>query len=154
MVSDLFGSGNVPSRDGFLDVLRHHGLMLPRVKSRRTTNSNHRYRKYRNLARGLVPTVAGQLWVADITCIALEGCEVCCLHFITDAYSHKTVGWALDRPLKAADNIKALRMAIDQVVAMSEGGTLERLTHSPIAAYSTAATHMWPCSMPMALPSL
>ena len=129
MVSDLFGRGSVPGRDGFLSVLRRHGLMLPRVKPRRTTNSNHRYRKYKNLARGFVPTAAGQLWVADITYIALEGGEVCYLHLITDAYSHKIVGWSLDRTLKASASIEALRMAVDQVLAMSGGSTLEGLTH-------------------------
>ena len=129
MVSALFGRGNVPGRDGFLAMLRRHGLTLPRVKPRRTTNSNHRYHKYGNLTRGLVPTAAGQLWVADITYIALEGGEVCYLHLVTDAYSHMIVGWALDRTLKASASIRALRMAIDQAVAMSPDGTLCGLVH-------------------------
>ena len=125
----LFGRGSVPGRDTFLALLRRKGLMLPPAKSRRTTNSNHRYRKWKNRIRGFVPTAANQLWVADITYIPLEGGEVCYLHLVTDAYSHMIVGWALDRTLKASASIRALRMAIDQAVAMSPDGTLCGLVH-------------------------
>ena len=129
MLCAVFGRANVPGRDSFLGILRRHGLTLPRMKSRCTTNSNHRYHKYRNLAKGLVPTAAGQLWVADITYIPLEGGDTCYLHLLTDAYSHKIVGWTVARTLKASASIEALRMAIGQAVAMSGGGTLDGLTH-------------------------
>jgi len=58
--------------------------MQKRPKPRHTTNSNHRYHKYKNLIRGFVPTGANQLWVSDITYIDLvDGC--CYLHLVTDA---------------------------------------------------------------------
>ena len=129
MLIAMFGRDFVPGRDRFFVILRRRGLMLPRPKPRHTTNSNHRYHKWKNLIKGFVPTAANQLWVADITYIALPGGDVCYLHLITDAYSHKIVGWALARTLKAAISMEALKMAIEQAVAMSGSESLKGLIH-------------------------
>ena len=129
MLIGMFGRAFVPGRDRFFVLLRRKGLMLPRPKPRHTTDSNHRYHKYRNLTRDIVPTAANQLWVADITYIALAGGDVCYLHLITDAYSHKIVGWALARTLKAAISMEALEMAVQQAVAMRGGESLRGLIH-------------------------
>ena len=129
MLIAMFGRDFVPGRDRFFVLLRRKGLMLPRPKPRHTTNSNHRYHKYKNLIKGFVPTAANQLWVADITYIALAGGDVCYLHLITDAYSHKIVGWALARTLKAAISMEALGMAIEQAVAMSGSERFKGLVH-------------------------
>ena len=129
MLISMFGRDFVPGRDRFFVLMRRKGLMLPKPKPRHTTNSNHRYHKWKNLVKGFVPTAANQLWVADITYIALAGGDVCYLHLITDAYSHKIVGWALARTLKAAISMEALRMAIDQAVAMSGSEILSGLIH-------------------------
>ena len=129
MLIDLFGRDFVPGRDRFFTLLRRKGLMLPKPKPRHTTNSNHRYHKWKNLIKGFVPMAANQLWVADITYIALEGGDVCYLHLITDAYSHKIVGWALAQTLKAAISIEALKMAIGQAVAMGGTESLKQLVH-------------------------
>ena len=129
MLIAMFGRDFVPGRDRFFVILRRRGLMLPRPKPRHTTNSNHRYHKWKNLIKGFVPTAANQLWVADITYIALSGGDVCYLHLITDAYSHKIVGWALARTLKAAISMEALKMAIEQAVAMSGSESLKGLIH-------------------------
>ena len=129
MLISLFGRDFVPGRDRFFVLLRRKGLMLPKPKPRHTTNSNHRYHKWTNLIKGFMPTAANQLWVADITYIALEGGDVCYLHLITDAYSHKIVGWALAQTLRAAISIEALKMAIGQAVAMSGSESLKGLIH-------------------------
>jgi len=129
MLIAMFGRNFVPGRDRFFVLMRRKGLMLPKPKPRHTTNSNHRYHKYKNLIKGFVPTAANQLWVADITYIALAGGDVCYLHLITDAYSHKIVGWALARTLKAAISMEALKMAIGQAVAMSGSEILKGLIH-------------------------
>jgi len=129
MLIAMFGRDFVPGRDRFFVLLRRKGLMLPKPKPRHTTNSNHRYHKYKNLIKGFVPVAANQLWAADITYIALAGGDVCYLHLITDAYSHKIVGWALARTLKAAISMEALRMAINQAVAMSGSEILKGLIH-------------------------
>jgi len=52
-----------------------------------------------------------QLWVSDITYIELQD-SVCYLHIVTDAYSHKIVGWELAPGLHSAYTIQALKMAI------------------------------------------
>ena len=129
MLIDMFGRSFVPGRDRFFILLRRKGLMLPKPKPRHTTNSNHRYHKYKNLIKGIMLTAANQLWVADITYIALAGGDVCYLHLITDAYSHKIVGWALARTLKAAISMEALKMAVEQAVAMCGSEILKGLIH-------------------------
>ena len=129
MLIDMFGRASVPGRDRFYVLLRRKKLMLPKPKPRHTTNSNHRYHKDKNLTKGIVLTAANQLWVADITYIALAGGDVCYLHQITDAYSHKIVGWALAKTLQAAISMEALRMAIGQAVAMCGCEILKGLVH-------------------------
>ena len=129
MLIDLFGRDYMPGRDRFFVILRRHGLMLPPPKPRHTTNSNHRFHKWKNLIMDFIPTAANQLWVADITYIALDCGGVCYLHLITDAYSHKIVGWMLADTLRAAITMDALRQAIDQAVAMSGSGILIGLIH-------------------------
>lgn len=129
MLISMFGREYVPGRDRFFVVMRRKGLMLPKPKPRHTTNSNHRYHKWKNLIKGIVLTAANQLWVADITYIALANGDVCYLHLITDAYSHKVVGWALADTLKAAVSMQALQMAIDQAVEMGGIECLAKLIH-------------------------
>ena len=68
---------------------------------------------------------ANQLWVADITYVMLKTGDVCYLHLITDAYSHKIVGWELADTLRAAITIKAL----EQAIAQTGGVSLEGLVH-------------------------
>ena len=106
----------VPGRDAFRGIMRQFKLMLPRPKPRHTTNSNHRYHKYRNIIRGFIPTRRNQLWVCDITYIDLvDSCSY--LHLVTDAYSRKIVGWCLSDTLEAENTLEALRMAIGQATA-------------------------------------
>ena len=129
MLISLYGRHHVPGRDRFYVILRRKGLMLPKPKARKTTNSNHRYHKWKNLIKGYTPLEANRLWVADITYIALANGDVCYLHLITDAYSHKIVGWALSDSLKASVSMQALQMAIDQAVELRGTSQLTGLIH-------------------------
>lgn len=129
MLISLFGRDYVPGRDRFFVILRRKGLMLSKPKPRHTTDSNHRYHKWRNLIKGYVPTSANRLWVADITYIALANGDVCYLHLVTDAYSHMVVGWALADTLKATASMQALQMAIDQAASMLGSEILTGLVH-------------------------
>ena len=129
MLINLFGREYVPGRDRFFVIMRRKGLMLPKPKPRHTTNSNHRYHKWKNLIKSYVPMEANRLWVADITYIALSDGDVCYLHLITDAYSHMIVGWALADSLKAAVSMQALQMAIEQAVARCGSDVLTGLIH-------------------------
>jgi len=76
-----------------------------------TTDSNHDFEVYLNLAKRLKLTDINQLWVADITYIRLQK-EFVYLAVILDAFSRKVVGWALDRGLTASLPKAALEMAI------------------------------------------
>ena len=129
MLIGMYGREHVPGRDRFFVMLRRRGLMLPKPKPRHTTNSNHRYRKWKNLIKDFTPMEANQLWVADITYIALADGDVCYLHLITDAYSRKIVGWALADTLKATVSMQALQMAIDQAAAMRGSDMLAGVIH-------------------------
>ena len=50
-----------------------------------------------NLIKNNIPASANQLWVADITYIALASGDVCYRHLITDAYSHMIYSTELHR---------------------------------------------------------
>lgn len=120
----IFGASRMPGRDSFLRLMRRHKMTLPPPRPRHTTNSYHHYHKYSNLVKDFVPDAPTQLWVSDITYIETE--EGCCyLHLITDAYSHKIVGWKLSDSLKAEHTLDALKQAVSQ----SGGGDLSGLIH-------------------------
>jgi transposase InsO family protein len=77
-----------------------------------TTQSNHRFTVYPNLARKLRPTAPDQLWVADITYIRLDEAFVY-LAVVLDAFSRRVIGWAVEDHLKATLALAALRMALE-----------------------------------------
>src|SRR3954447_22852207 len=89
-------------RDSFPELLRKHELLVKRTKRYvRTTDSNHPFKKWPDLIRReLQLTVIEQLWVSDITYLRTEGGFIY-LSLITDAYSHKIVGYHLSQHLKA-----------------------------------------------------
>ena len=48
-------------RNKFYKLLHKHHLILKPARCRHTTNSNHNYFKYKNIAKGMMPTRPGQL---------------------------------------------------------------------------------------------
>ena len=76
-----------------------------------TTDSEHEFEVYLNLASRIKLTGMNQLWVADITYIRLKK-EFVYLAVILDAFSRRVVGWALDRTLASRLPIAALEQAI------------------------------------------
>jgi transposase InsO family protein len=98
-------------RDALYDLLGRHGFLI-RFRRRKpyTTNANHPYRKYPNRIRDLVLLQAGKLWVSDITYLRILN-TFAYLSIITDAYSHKIVGYKLHPTLHAQGAIDALLMA-------------------------------------------
>ena len=95
-----------------LRILREDNLLG--VQPRRfvvTTDSDHRFEVYLNLARRMKLTGINQLWVADITYIRLHQ-EFVYLAVVLDAFSRKVVGWALGRTLAARMPIAALEQAV------------------------------------------
>jgi transposase InsO family protein len=92
-------------------IMREDNLLcLRKRKFVVTTDSNHGFRVYPNLAGSMDLTGLDQLWRADITYIRLET-EFVYLAVVLDAFSRRVIGWALDRSLEDDLAIAALQMA-------------------------------------------
>lgn len=116
MLKDKFKNHQIKmGRDGLYQLLGTYGLLIRHRKRRPfTTNSNHLYKKYPNLIRDLTVFEAGKLWVSDITYIRLNS-GFAYLSIITDAYSHKIVGYKLHLTLESKGAVDALIMASKDV---------------------------------------
>lgn len=103
-------------RDALFGILADRNLLVKKRKRRApvTTHSNHWMHKYPNCIIGFVPTQAHQLLVSDITYIRLRSGGFAYLSLVTDAYSHKIVGYCLSKDLSTEGCIKALKMALKQ----------------------------------------
>jgi len=100
-------------RDKFFKFLRFNNLLIPKRRNyHTTTDSNHRFYKHPNLIINKIPTRPEQLWVSDITYIKTENGHNY-LALVTDAYSKKIVGYAIDSHMKASLCVEALKMAIE-----------------------------------------
>lgn len=100
-------------RDSFFELLREQHLLVRKRKCRkpRTTFSCFWMHRYPNLAKDFIPTGPNQLWASDITYLAI-GEDFGYLSLLTDAYSHKVVGFFLCENLSAKGCIFALKMAL------------------------------------------
>jgi putative transposase len=104
-------------------VMREQSLQC-QVKRRwvKTTDSDHSYRIYPNLVKGLEVKGRNQVWVGDITYIRiLTGFLY--LAVILDLFSRKVIGWALSEHIDAQLTLAALRMALE------ERGSVEGCIH-------------------------
>ena len=111
--NDLHNVGKL-GRDKLFDILRKNDLLVKRKKSyTRTTDSYHRFYKYKNLLYNKTLTRSNECYVSDITYLRTENGFVY-LFLITDAYSRKIVGWDLSRSLAIEGGLKALNMALKQ----------------------------------------
>jgi len=102
-------------RDALFDLLQANHLLVRRRKRRiYTTQSFHWLRKYPNTIKRLVPYRPNQLWVSDITYWKIDTGYVY-ISLITDAFSHKIVGYHLADSLETMQTIKALKMALEKL---------------------------------------
>ncbi len=109
-------------------ALRHQGIVVNAKKVRRlmrehelqpqrrkrfvaTTDSAHDLPVFPNLAQGLVPDGPNQLWVADITYIAVTDRFVYA-SVVVDAWSRRIVGWAISRSIDTRLAVAALEAAV------------------------------------------
>ena len=116
-------------RDALFDLLSSNYLLVRKRKRRiQTTQSFHWLRKYPNLIRDFVPTGPNQLWVSDITYWKIFGGHVY-ISFITDAYSHKVVGYHVAETLEAVESVQALKMALSGLF-MEPGDHFQLIHHS------------------------
>ncbi|MGK7865614.1 IS3 family transposase, partial [Falsiroseomonas sp. E2-1-a4] len=109
-------------------ALRHQGIVVNGKKLRRlmrehelqpkrrrryvvTTDSGHGGPIYPDLVKDVVPDGPNQLWVADLTYVAIPGSFVY-LAAILDAWSRKVIGYAISRSMDARIAVAALKAAV------------------------------------------
>src|SRR5688500_20294670 len=110
------------------DALRHQGVVVNSKKIRRlmrahdlqprrrrrfvaTTDSDHNGPIFSDRAQGMVVDGPNQLWVADLTYIAIATGFVY-LAAILDAWSRRVVGYAISRSVDARLTLAALKSAL------------------------------------------
>jgi len=93
-------------------LMHEHDLQpKPRRRYIATTDSDHDEPIFPNLAADMVPDGPDQLWVADLTYVAIESGFVY-LAVILDAWSRRVVGYAISRTIDARLTLAALKAAI------------------------------------------
>ena len=108
--------------------LRHRGMVVNSKKVRRlmrehdlqpkrrrrfvaTTNSDHDYPIFPDLTRNKIVDGPNQLWVADITYIAIATGFIY-LAAVLDAWSRRVIGYAISRSIDARVAVAALKAAL------------------------------------------
>jgi transposase InsO family protein len=121
MLEPFLGEHKIKTgRDKLFDLLAAYKLLVRRRKRRvSTTQSYHRFHKYPNLIREMELSGIHQLWVSDITYYKVMG-KFVYLSFVTDAYSHKILGYHLAETLETIHSIAALEMAIKSIDALTK----------------------------------
>ncbi len=112
VTAELHATGCLVNHKKVMRLMRAHALTVrPRRRFVATTDSDHDGPIFPNLAKDVVPTGANQLWVADITYIAIEIGFVY-LAALLDAWSRRVVGYAIGRHIDARLALAALKAAI------------------------------------------
>jgi putative transposase len=112
--ANLAGLSGSMGRDKFFDILRKRGLLVKRKKRyARTTDSYHRFYKYKNKLKDKLLTGPDQAYVSDITYLRAGG-KFIYLFLQTDGYSRMITGWSLCDSLSIEGAVKALRMTVNQ----------------------------------------
>ena len=116
-------------RDALFNLLSANKMLVRKRKRKiSTTQSRHWLKKYPNLTKGWYPKKPLQLWVADITYVPLKRSHLY-LSLITDAYSHRIMGYQIADTLHGIHTTRALQMALthyemtpDQLIHHSDRG--------------------------------
>ena len=112
VTAELHATGCPVNHKKVMRLMQEHGLTVrPRRRYVATTDSDHDGPIFPNLAKDVAPTGPNELWVADITYIAIAAGFVY-LAAILDAWSRRVVGYAIGRRIDARLALAALRAAI------------------------------------------
>jgi putative transposase len=129
VAAELRAQGRRENRKRVLRLMREDNLLaLRKRKFVLTTDSQHEYLVYPNLAAKLELHAINQLWVADITYIRLLE-DFVYMAAVLDAYSRRVVGWALGQGLDVQLTLEALNQALAErgiqpgIVHHSDRGT-------------------------------
>ncbi len=99
-------------RDKLFRILKANNLLIKQKRNYHiTTDSYHRYRKYKNLVSTLEVEGPEHIWVSDIIYTGNRK-NLSYLALITDAYSKKIISYNVSNSLNASGSISALEMAI------------------------------------------
>lgn len=116
----LTGTEITIGRDALFDLLRNNGLLVKKTKRFHiTTNSNHFFYKSPNLLKETELTHSEQAVVADITYIKTDEGNAY-LALVTDPYSKKIMGYAIDDNMKVELVKEALEMAHKNMIFQHE----------------------------------
>jgi len=114
MQAALRHEGRVVNHKKVKRLMREHGLQPPRRRRFvATTDSDHDQPIFPDLARELVVDRPNQLWVCDLTYIAIAVGFVY-VAAIMDAWSRRIVGYAIGRRIDARLTLAALECALAQ----------------------------------------
>jgi transposase InsO family protein len=113
VTKQLHREGTIVNHKKVARIMRENSWSCRPTKKKwiRTTDSNHGYHVYPNLAKDIAIDGINQLWVADITYIHILVCFIY-LAVIMDVYSRKAIGYAISRNIDTQLTLQALRMAI------------------------------------------
>ena len=107
-----------------LRLMREDNLLCLRKRLfKSTTDSNHQFPIFPNLAKGMSVTKLNQLWVADITYIRIER-QFLYLAVIIDVFSRKCIGWELDWHIDTQLTLNALNKALASRRGQDLGGLI------------------------------
>ena len=100
-------------RDKFLNLLRVNGLLQKKKKFKQPkTDSDHPFRKHKNLLKGTIVNRPDQVYASDITYIKVNG-EWNYLTLIMDLFSRKIMGYQLSKGMKVNQTtLPAIKMAL------------------------------------------
>jgi putative transposase len=113
VTAQLRAEGTMINHKTVSRIMRENGLQVrPLRRFVRTTDSDHDGPIFPNLARDLVPSGPDQLWVADITYVAIATGFVY-LAAILDAWSRRVVGYGLGHRIDTRVALAALFAAIE-----------------------------------------
>lgn len=112
VTAQLHSEGLIVNHKKVMRLMKENGLSVrPRRRFVVTTDSSHNGPIFPNLAKAVELSAPNQLWVADITYIAIASGFVY-LAAILDAWSRRVVGYAIGRRIDARLTLAALKAAI------------------------------------------
>lgn len=114
ITAELKRRGHVVNHKRVARFMRKLGILgKPRIKRKRTTNSNHDFGRYPNRVMNLAIERPDQVWVADITYIRLNQ-EFVYLAVVMDVFTRCIRGWHLARSMDQSLTITALNKGLER----------------------------------------
>jgi putative transposase len=113
VTAQLRAEGLVINHKTVARLMRVRGLQVrPWRRFIRTTHSDHDNPIFPNLTADFTPTAANQLWLSDITYVAISAGFVY-VAVILDAWSRRVVGYAIARHIDTRLTLAALHAAVE-----------------------------------------